>query len=652
MRTILVTYSIGLLLCITAIGAKAQYREKYRPQYHFSPEKGWMGDPDGLVFTDNKYHLFWWGHAVSEDLVHWKELPYPMKGGNGKFSYFSGSVIVDKKNTAGFGANSMIAFYTKHLPGVSLPETQAISVSNDGIYFNYYSNNPVLDIGKIFFRDPQVFWYAPEQKWKMVVALPAEHKVQIYESPDAKRWTFCSDFGGLGARSAFWECPDLFEVSMRDEPGKKKWIMMIGRGPNRVQYFVGDFDGKKFTPDVRTERYLVSGEGISGQVFEDFEDSIAGEWTIAGTAFDHLRSRTDSCDHMGKGFVSSESQSGAGGELTSPAFKISKPAVNFLISGANNAETCIELVVGGKVVRSTSGDGSKVLKWNGWDVNDLVGKTATIRIKDTSLGKGESITVDHICFSDQLLNHKLEHALWMDYGSDFYATRTWRDVDNVSNRTVAIAWMGNWDYARKAPSSWGKGFQSIPRVFNLKNTDAGIRLVQTPLPELQRLRNNIQQRQNILIKSGNVQLFTPSRNVYELDLEFKPLDAGLFGADLLVGEGRKLRLSYDPKTSVLCLDRTSCTDFISDPQFNQAFAVEMKAPLHLQNGLLKLKIFVDQSSVEVFSNDGEVVLSAVTYPSERQLGVSFFSEGGSTMLQSLKAWELSSIWNNSKKNNQ
>jgi fructan beta-fructosidase len=113
------------------------YKEKYRPQYHFSPQKGWIGDPDGLVYSDGKYHLYWWGHAISEDLVHWKELPYPMKGGDGKFSYFSGSVVVDRKNTSGFGENSMIAFYTKHLPGDTIPETQAISVSNDqGVSYN------------------------------------------------------------------------------------------------------------------------------------------------------------------------------------------------------------------------------------------------------------------------------------------------------------------------------------------------------------------------------------------------------------------------------------------------------------------------------------------------------------------------------------
>ena len=163
-------FSIVVLLCCIFNVQGQDYSEKYRPQYHFSTKKGWVGDPDGLVFHQGKYNLFWWGHAVSHDLVHWKELPYPMKGGPEGFSYFSGSVVVDLNNTSGFGENSMIAIYTKHLPGDTLPETQAISVSNDGgLEFHYYDGNPVLDVNKVFFRDPQVFWYEPDSIWKMIV---------------------------------------------------------------------------------------------------------------------------------------------------------------------------------------------------------------------------------------------------------------------------------------------------------------------------------------------------------------------------------------------------------------------------------------------------------------------------------------------------
>jgi len=131
---------IFLLLFIAgnfgAMHLYAQYDEKYRPQFHFSPKKGWIGDPDGLIYTDSVYHLFWWGHATSKDMVYWEEQPYPMKGDDRSFSYFSGSTVVDKNNTAGFGANSMIAFYTMHRRGDSFRRLRAfllaaiVSISN------------------------------------------------------------------------------------------------------------------------------------------------------------------------------------------------------------------------------------------------------------------------------------------------------------------------------------------------------------------------------------------------------------------------------------------------------------------------------------------------------------------------------------------
>jgi len=181
-----VSYMVFFIISLCTVNLKAQYNEKYRPQFHFSPKSGWIGDPDGLVYFEGKYHLFWWGHAVSEDLVHWKELPYPMQGSDGSFSYFSGSVVIDKSNTAGFGPNSMIAFYTMHKRGDSLPETQGLSVSNDQINFNFYKGNPVLGVKKVFFRDPQVFWHEQTCKWIMVVTVPDQHKIHFYSSGNLK----------------------------------------------------------------------------------------------------------------------------------------------------------------------------------------------------------------------------------------------------------------------------------------------------------------------------------------------------------------------------------------------------------------------------------------------------------------------------------
>src|SRR5690606_23219741 len=156
-------------------------------------------------------------------------------------------------------------FYTKHFPGDSIPETQAISVSNDnGLSYHYYEHNPVLDINEVFFRDPQVFWHKPDQKWKMVVSLPDVQQIHIYESNDLRICVLCSRFGDMSPKNSFWECPDLFERPVSGQNDESKWVMLIGRGPNRVQYLVGAFDGKTFVPGGKIVDYLHTGTGLRG----------------------------------------------------------------------------------------------------------------------------------------------------------------------------------------------------------------------------------------------------------------------------------------------------------------------------------------------------------------------------------------------------
>lgn len=646
----LINIVIILLGVINAFGQ--DYSEKYRPQYHFSPKKGWIGDPDGLVFHEGKYNLFWWGHAVSEDLVHWDELPYPLKGAPYKFSYFSGSVVVDRDNTSDFGKNSMIAIYTKHFPGDSLPETQAISVSRDGgMEFNYYDKNPVLDINKIFFRDPQVFWHEPSDMWKMIVSLPDVQELQIYESDNLKEWKYCSSFGNMGAKNSFWECPDLFELPVRGSNGEKKWVILIGRGPNRVQYFVGNFDGNQFFPDHKTSDFIKTGAGLNGSVFDDFEMNSYTKWQLEGKAFLTGSIPDDVRDYIGESCVSSFSEDETTGKMISTPFTINKNAINFLIGGGNKPDSlCIRLVVDGNELKTTTGDNTKVLKWNGWDVSNLIGKEAHLEIIDMDNGTSNaSIAIDHIMFSDILMNTNLEHALWLDYGNDYYATRTWRSYDknkNMGDSVFAIGWLGNWEYANKQPTTWGKGFHSVPRLMALKQTDVGYRIIQEPIPHLKQLRQSYYEKSSLFVDGKEVlDGFMPERNTYEMIVEFKPLSNAEFGLNLLVGEERKLVLSYNPVTSTICLDRTNCTDFVSDHEFTTSFATKMYAPLKINDELLRLHLFIDQASIEVFTNDGEVVLSATTFPSETQLGIEIFSNNGVTEVKSLKAWELSSIWN-------
>ena len=248
---------------------KETYSEPHRPQIHFSPKSGWMNDPNGMVFFNGKYHLFFqhnpdstvwgpmhWGHAVSTDLVHWEELPialYPDTLG----TIFSGSAVIDVNNTAGFGKNAMIAIYTNHShelekTGTDKYQTQGIAYSTDeGKTWSKYSGNPVVqNPGIRDFRDPKVFWYETDKKWIMTLAT-LDH-ITFYSSPDLKNWKEESEFGKeVGAHGGVWECPDLFPL---DYGGKTIWILLVSinpGGPNggsATQYFTGNFDGKTFSP--------------------------------------------------------------------------------------------------------------------------------------------------------------------------------------------------------------------------------------------------------------------------------------------------------------------------------------------------------------------------------------------------------------------
>ena len=261
----------------------AYYTETYRPQYHFSPEKSWMNDPNGLVFNKGTYHLFYqyypdslawgpmhWGHAASKDLVSWEHKPVALKPDSLGY-IFSGSAVVDKNNTSGFGTTEnppMIAMFTYHDAkaadaGKTDYQSQAIAYSIDnGDTWTKYKGNPVVpnnDQG-IDFRDPKIFWHEGSQKW--ILVLVAGDHAQIYNSDDLKKWDYLSEFGKkMGAHGGVWECPDLFPLKI-DGNGEEKWVLLISinpGGPNggsATQYFVGDFDGKTFTTAQKDIKWI------------------------------------------------------------------------------------------------------------------------------------------------------------------------------------------------------------------------------------------------------------------------------------------------------------------------------------------------------------------------------------------------------------
>jgi fructan beta-fructosidase len=254
------------------------YHEDDRPQFHFTPVKNWMNDPNGPIYYEGEYHLFYqynpfgtewghmsWGHAVSRDLVHWKHLPIALSEENGVM-IFSGSTVVDWHNSSGFcrgtGAKTpscLVAIYAGHSAKL---ETQNLAYSNDrGRTWTKYPDNPVIDLHLASFRDPKVFCHEGTRQWVMVTVLASQHKVRFFGSTDLKHWTALSDFGPAGATGGVWECPDLFPLPVDGDVNQTRWVLSINlpRGAASGwsnQYFIGLFDGTTFSAESSVEKPL------------------------------------------------------------------------------------------------------------------------------------------------------------------------------------------------------------------------------------------------------------------------------------------------------------------------------------------------------------------------------------------------------------
>lgn len=257
------------------------YGEKHRPQYHFTPEANWMNDPNGMVYYEGEYHLFYqyypdstvwgpmhWGHAVSEDMVHWEHLPialYPDDIG----CIFSGSAVVDWNNTSGLGKDGkppMIAIFTYHNFDKENAKTndhqsQGIAFSNDrGRTWEKFEGNPVIPNSEKIkdFRDPKVMWHESTKKWVMVLA--AYDKVKFYASSNLIDWEFLSDYG-IDGDDRLWECPDLIPMKVQGSD-ETKWVLIVSiqkgapNGGTATSYFVGEFDGNEFKCDTKNQKWL------------------------------------------------------------------------------------------------------------------------------------------------------------------------------------------------------------------------------------------------------------------------------------------------------------------------------------------------------------------------------------------------------------
>lgn len=243
--------------------SSSNYTELYRPQIHFTPAQNWMNDPNGMVYNDGVYHLFFqhnpsgndwgnmsWGHATSPDMIHWTEQPVALRRDE-LGDIFSGCAVIDKENTTGFGANAMIVFYTS--AGEFQQQSMAYSVDN-GKTFTRYQGNPVIPSTSADFRDPKVFYHQESGKWIMCLAKGWGYGIELWGSENLKNWSKLSEFTTTIDRcnKGQWECPDLIRMNL---DGKDKWVLIVSVNPggpaggSGTMYFVGDFDGKNFIPD-------------------------------------------------------------------------------------------------------------------------------------------------------------------------------------------------------------------------------------------------------------------------------------------------------------------------------------------------------------------------------------------------------------------
>lgn len=274
-------------------------REKYRPAYHHSPLYGWMNDPNGMFYKDGEWHLYYqwnpygskwqnmtWGHSSSKDLINWEHHTAAIEP-NGLGSVFSGSSVVDKENTAGFGKDAIVSLYTS----ADASQVQSLAHSSDnGMTFDIYPGNPVITLESEA-RDPNMFWDAANNRWVLTLAHALDHEMLFFTSPDLREWTLQSSFGkGIGAQDGVWECPDLFPLKV-DGSDKEKWVLLCNINPggpfggSATQYFIGDFDGTTFKADTDTQgniptKWMDFGKDHYATV--SFSDAPDGRRTVIG----------------------------------------------------------------------------------------------------------------------------------------------------------------------------------------------------------------------------------------------------------------------------------------------------------------------------------------------------------------------------------
>ncbi|HRD95219.1 MAG TPA: glycoside hydrolase family 32 protein [Rubrivivax sp.] len=628
--------------------------EHWRPRYHFSPRRHWMNDPNGLVFHDGEYHLYFqhnpqggqwghisWGHAVSTDLVSWQELPVAIAASE-RVMAFSGSVVVDHANCGGFAPAgsaepALVAFFTGFDP-VTRIQSQHLAYSLDrGRSYTPYAGNPVIDIQSTEFRDPKVFWHAPTQRWVMLVVAALRQEMWLYTSGNLKDWTRASTFGPAGsAANNIWEVPDLFELPVHADDGSvtgTRWVLVISVnhgtpwGGSGVQYFVGDFDGTRFTAEASGTVAPLTAP--AGELIADFEgERLPPGWQIEGPAFGTgpvggmLEGQPIVSGHLGRGLMNScHGGDRSTGTLKSPSFTLTKPFLCFQIAGSRGPLTRLELQVDGEVLRRAHGDGSTVLKWQSWDVSAWQGRQAVLHALDQA--SDGHLLLDHIVLCDAPVQPPplTEITLWADQGRDFYAPITFANLPD--DRVLWLGWMSNWDYARQVPTEPWRGQLSGVRELALAMTPRGPRLRQRPVREMQALLSPLAATQAfatdaIRAAQALADAALASRQLMaRLELPLQGVCSPI-GFEVFKGPDDAVRVGYDPAARTFFVDRRTASHAFPGQSERHDAARVLNAPQ------VELEVWLDGSTVELFADGGTVVISDLVFPRPQATGLALF----------------------------
>jgi sucrose-6-phosphate hydrolase SacC (GH32 family) len=643
---------------VTTLTLSAQIgNELYRPAYHYTPAYNWMSDPNGLVYYNGKYHLYYqynpngfnwgnmsWGHAVSSNLINWEELPVAIPAQNG-IQIFSGSIVVDWNNTSGFGKDGkppMLAIYTGANSNNNNIQDQRIAYSIDeGFTWTNYEMNPVLTLNNKNFRDPKVFWHKETEKWIMVVSLGDYRRLRIYNSSNLKTWSLLQDFMPFGNQSGYWECPDLFELPVNNDPTNKKWVLMHSVGTHS-QYYIGNFDGQKFTWDNKMP------EGIP---IDDFESDTYDNWTAEGEAFGSLTANGSRqgqqyiSGFLGKKFANSFVSNNADkGKLISSPFRIQKKNIGFLLGGGNYPNgTYIKLVVNGEVVRRSTGLNDNFLRWRNWDVSEWLDQSAHIEIVDSVNAGWGHISVDHIIQTDN--DVESENYGSIDYGKDFYATQSFSDIPNSDGRRIWLAWMSNWNYASGVPTNPWKGMMTIPREVKIITHNGKLKLIQEPVKELASLRKSELKFKNSTLSNINDAFQISISNVLsspaykQFELKAKILVEGQKGFSIRFKKHGTQYTEYvfDFANKEIWFNRSRSGAFTNDGYYR----TQQSAPLPVKDGYFDLHLFVDNSSAELFAGGGLIAMTNQIFPDSISNKIELASlDEGDVTFKEFQIWRL------------